>query len=146
MVVRRRSGAPDSDAVPFAGQCVVPGGHISPADRAGCDSGKRRVVARRAAARRLEEETGIALSPDNLRYPWELDNATLTGRRFHIFYFEAWLPPGKTARPDDAELDECRWVRPAVAHAEGRAGRLDIPPATLETLRRLCGAHPSDSS
>ena len=138
--MRRRSD-PDH-AVPFAGQWVVPGGRVDDVDRTGEGDGAQE-VARRAAVRELAEEVGIVVGGDDLRSLWELESGIPSGLRFRISYFETWLPPGQAARPDGVELDEYRWIRPSVAVAQGRSGRLDVPPATLETLRRLATQGPS---
>ncbi len=136
LLVRRAAGRRGT-VLPFAGLWVFPGGHITSADRARCDDDDSLGPARHAAARELNEEVGVWLAPGDLRYLWRLDTTAPTGERYRVWYFEGWLPPGREPATDGTELIGYRWVEPAAACDEGRSGRLDIAPATFETLRRI---------
>ena len=138
LIVRRRARSPGGAAAPFAGQWVVPGGLIAEVDVAQGQDRDRPEVARRAASRELREETGIDVPAEALDPLWVLDSTSDGGQRYRISYFETCLPAGQRPVLDRTELEECRWVLTSDAVEQAEAGDLDVPPATLETLRRLC--------
>jgi 8-oxo-dGTP pyrophosphatase MutT (NUDIX family) len=136
LLVKRAAGRRGT-VLPFAGLWVFPGGHIAPADRAWCATDDSVGHARHAAARELSEEVGVRLALSELRFLWRLDTTAPTGERYRIWYFEGVLPPDQEPASDGTEVVGCRWVEPSAACGEARSGRLDVPPATFETLRRL---------
>jgi 8-oxo-dGTP pyrophosphatase MutT (NUDIX family) len=138
LIVRRRARSSGGAAAPFAGQWVVPGGLIAEVDVLRGQDRDRPEVARRAAARELREETGIDVPTEALDPLWVLDSTSDGGQRYRISYFETCLPAGQRPMLDRTELEEFRWVLTSDAVEQAEAADLDVPPATLETLRRLC--------
>lgn len=60
-------------------------------------------------------------------------------RRFDTLFFLGFVPDLE-AVPDHGEVIEARWLHPAHAIAEHRAGRFALAPPTLLTLHSLLGA------
>jgi 8-oxo-dGTP pyrophosphatase MutT (NUDIX family) len=60
-------------------------------------------------------------------------------KRFDTIFF-CGLVPDLEAVADDGEVVEARWLHPALALAEHRAGRLPLAPPTLLTLHSLLAA------
>ena len=58
-------------------------------------------------------------------------------RRFDTRFFLARIPAGQVAIHDRMELTESRWMTPASALAEHRAGRIVLMPPTLKTIEEL---------
>jgi 8-oxo-dGTP pyrophosphatase MutT (NUDIX family) len=58
-------------------------------------------------------------------------------RRFDTRFFLAMLPEGQVPVHDRMELTESRWMSPAFALAEHRAGRIVLMPPTLKTIEEL---------
>jgi 8-oxo-dGTP pyrophosphatase MutT (NUDIX family) len=57
--------------------------------------------------------------------------------RFDTRFFLAQIPEGQVAVHDRMELTESRWMTPASALAEHKAGRIAMMPPTLKTIEEL---------
>ena len=70
---------------------------------------------------------GWRLSADRLHYIGHWVTPVGRAKRFDVRFFVAVLPPGQVSTPDDSELTEQVWIRPAVALAGDHAMRLMSP-------------------
>jgi 8-oxo-dGTP pyrophosphatase MutT (NUDIX family) len=86
-----------------------------------------------AAVRETLEETGLALDVGDLHYLSHWITPEGQPKRYDTRFFVAAAPDGDHAH-DVREHTASRWVRPAVAVAEHRAGRFEL---ILPTLRNL---------
>lgn len=119
-----------NQAMSFAGAWVVPGGVVEPVD---ADRGD---VLRECGARELAEEVGVVVTPADLVELWALPAQNARGRQYETTYFGAFVWSG-VAQVDQVELVDLIWIEPAKALELAASGEIEIPPATLETLRRL---------
>lgn len=58
-------------------------------------------------------------------------------KRFSTRFFVAAMPAGQDAVHCGTEVTDSRWMTPAGALEESRAGRIEIPHPTIRTLKRL---------
>jgi len=70
---------------------------------------------------------GWRLPVDRLAYIGHWVTPVGRAKRFDVRFFVAVLPPGQTSTPDDGELTEQVWIRPAVALTGDHAMRLMSP-------------------
>ena len=142
------------DNVAFMGGAhVFPGGRVDPGDRPADDDIGRVVresvdrvrgitVSDLAAhfhggARELAEEAGVTLAPDALVPFARWVTPEIEIRRFDALFFVARAPADQEAVHDGRETTEGRWLDPAAAIAQCRAGAIALPPPTWTTLRTL---------
>ena len=85
----------------------------------------------------IAEQEGIRYAPDLLVPYSHWITPTIEPRRFDTRFFLARLPGGQAAVHDRMELTESRWMTPALALAEHRAGRIVLMPPTLKTVEEL---------
>lgn len=112
---------------------VFPGGRVETTD--GDGDGRWRA----AAAREVQEEVGIVLSPTAMA-PFD---RWLTPEglpmRFDTVFFLAPVDAGVTTTADRHEIDEARWAAPARIIDEAEAGLPVLSYPTLRQLERLAG-------
>ena len=95
-------------------------------------------AARAAAVREVMEETNLAVTPGSLVPISRWTTPVEAPKRFVTWFFLGRADRrGFEVRVDGREIVASRWVRPADAIAEHRAGQLDIPPPTFVTLLAL---------
>ncbi|MFE4539626.1 NUDIX domain-containing protein [Streptomyces scopuliridis] len=107
---------------PFEGDWALPGGHV--------DAGE---TSRAAAARELEEETGVRVAAEELRQigVWDQPGRDPRGRYVTVAYLAVVPADTKAAAGDDART--ARWWRPdslpplAFDHADIVAATLNLP-------------------
>lgn len=112
----------ERDWAPFEGHWSLPGGHV--------DVGE---TSRRAAARELEEETGVHVEADELRQigVWDQPGRDPRGRYVTVAYLAVVPADTEAAAGDDART--VRWWRPdglpslAFDHADIIAATLALP-------------------
>jgi 8-oxo-dGTP diphosphatase len=84
---------------PFEGMFALPGGHVDPGE-----------TSRAAAARELEEETGVHVAPENLILVGVYDQPGRDPRgRYVTAAYLATVPAGTTATAGDDAVD-VQWV------------------------------------
>jgi 8-oxo-dGTP pyrophosphatase MutT (NUDIX family) len=128
MVQRTRGASFMADA------WVFPGGRLDPADGDPADEG----TFRRAAARELLEEAGLAIAPEALVPFAHWITPSVEPKRFDTRFYLTALPDGSApAAIDGQETVAMRWATPAALLADHDAGRLKIPPPTWATLEDL---------
>jgi 8-oxo-dGTP pyrophosphatase MutT (NUDIX family) len=125
MVRRHRGSSFMADAY------VFPGGRVETAD------GEGEAAFAVAAARELEEEAGLRLSPDALVPFARWITPSFEPKRFDARFFVAAAPPDQTARHDAVEVVDHLWAAPAELLARQQRGELKLPPPTLRTLEDL---------
>ena len=121
------------------GAWVFPGGRVdeAEAEAAGDDV---LAAARAAAVREVMEETSLSVAADALVPISRWTTPVEAPKRFLTWFFLVRADDGADVRVDGREIVASRWVTPADAIAEHRAGKLDIPPPTFVTLLRLANA------
>lgn len=92
---------------------------------------------REAAARELQEEVGLTVSPDDFEPFAHWVTPEIEIRRYDTRFFLARMPDGQDARHDAGETVEAVWLAPADAVARCRNDEILLPPPTWTTLRRL---------
>jgi 8-oxo-dGTP pyrophosphatase MutT (NUDIX family) len=119
-----------TQAVGFGGVWVFPGGKLDAADGPAADRH------RRAAAREVAEETGIAVSPSGLvPYARWMPPAT-AARRFDTAFFLASVDDAEVV-VDGGEIDDHVWGHPASLMDRHATGSLTLVAPTWVTLHRL---------
>jgi 8-oxo-dGTP pyrophosphatase MutT (NUDIX family) len=116
-----------------AGAWVFPGGKLEPVDHEG--AADLEAAARRAAVRETVEEIGVDVTSEPVTIAhW----TTPVGapRRFATWFFAA-RAGSQPPRVDGSEIHAHRWIAPAAALAEQRAGSLVLPAPTFVTLTLL---------
>lgn len=116
---------------------VFPGGRVEP------DDGEDDPGARRAALRETREEAGIELGDAPLMCFSRWVTPLGERRRFDTRFYVTRVAADAAAVPDQGEVTDALWVRPADALARHREGRLALAPPTwwsMEALRRLADA------
>jgi len=116
------------------GAWVFPGGRIDPQDYRGDDGVV--AAARRAAVREAHEEAGVTINEDRLVLLSRWVTPEPLPKRFDTWFFVA--PAGAdNVQVDGGEIHAHRWLTPAQALAEQRAGNIELPPPTFVTLTQL---------
>ena len=87
----------------------------------------------------LLEHQDLVLETSRLVYLARWITPELEPRRFDARFFLAAAPCDVVSSHDDRESVETRWLRPAVAVEQGRAGSIVLPPPTTKTLELLAG-------
>ena len=122
----------------MGGVWVFPGGAVDDDDRRAQDPAGGESALRRAAARELREEAGIALSDiDELVEFSRWITPAEVRRRFDTHFFLARLPPGQEPHVDGEECVEYRWFTPRAALAAHGAGEIGLVFPTIKHLERL---------
>jgi len=121
------------------GAWVFPGGRVDEHEAAAA-GGDILAAARAAAVREVMEETGLAVAPNALVTISRWTTPIQAPKRFLTWFFLAPVDTYADVRVDGREIVASRWVSPAAAIEEHRAGRLDIPPPTFVTLKGLASA------
>ncbi len=128
-VLMLRRGA---DARFMPGVWVFPGGSVDTAD------GESEAAYEACAVRELEEEAGIALSPDEelvLFSRWITPE--VISRRFDAWFFLALAPAHAPPQPDGVETVEARWFEPRAALDAQSEGELALAFPTISQLQSL---------
>lgn len=129
LMVRRNA------ALAFAGgMWVWPGGRVDPVDRR--DGADEMTAARRAAAREVFEEAGLALDPDALVPYSHWTPPAASPKRFATWFFCALAPFGDIV-VDGGEIEAHRWIGPAEALRLHAAREIELAPPTWITLATL---------
>jgi 8-oxo-dGTP pyrophosphatase MutT (NUDIX family) len=121
------------------GAWVFPGGRVDAHEEAAA-AGDVLAAARAAAVREVMEETGLAVASHALVTISRWTTPVEAPKRFLTWFFLAPVDTHAEVRVDGREIVASRWLRPAAAIAEHRAGKLDIPPPTFVTLKSLADA------
>lgn len=118
------------------GAWVFPGGRVDDHETAAAGDDVL-AAARAAAVRELMEETSLTIAADALVPISRWTTPVEAPKRFVTWFFLGPIGGTSEVRVDGREIVASRWVSPAVAIAEHRAGQLDIPPPTFVTLLAL---------
>lgn len=118
----------------MGGAWVFPGGAVSAED------GEGEQALRRAGARELEEEAGIALADPNelVAFSRWITPAEVK-IRYDTWFFLASLPDGAEPVIDGEEVVDARWYTPAAALEAGAADQILLVFPTIKHLERLAG-------
>jgi 8-oxo-dGTP pyrophosphatase MutT (NUDIX family) len=118
----------------MGGAWVFPGGAVSAED------GEGEQALRRAGARELQEEAGIALAdPDELVAFSRWITPAEVKIRYDTWFFLASLPDGAEPVIDGEEVVDARWYTPAAALEAGDADQILLVFPTIKHLERLAG-------
>jgi 8-oxo-dGTP pyrophosphatase MutT (NUDIX family) len=93
-------------------------------------------VARNAAIREVQEESGIILEAQSLVYHSRWLTPSALSKRFDTCFFIAETP-GLNVAVDGSEIIDHQWITPSESLALHRAGKIAMPPATFVTLSSL---------
>ena len=85
----------------------------------------------------LARREAIRYAPDLLIPYSHWITPEIEPRRFDTRFFLAQIPEGQEAVHDRLELTESRWMTPASALADHKAGRIVLMPPTLKTMEEL---------
>ena len=121
------------------GAWVFPGGRVDEPEHAAA-GGDIVAAARAAAVREVLEETALVITAADLVPISRWTTPIQSPKRFITWFFLGPAGEGTEVRVDGREIVAGRWVRPADAIAEHRAGELEIPPPTFVTLLTLSEA------
>lgn len=112
----------------MGGAWVFPGGAVHDEDGEPAEAGRRE----------LEEEAGLPLPDASGLVPFSRwitpEEAKI---RFDTFFFVTEAPADADPRCDGQECVDLRWIRPADALSEHRAGRLELVFPTIKHLEEL---------
>jgi 8-oxo-dGTP pyrophosphatase MutT (NUDIX family) len=122
-LVRRGRGASF-----MSGAFVFPGGVAEPGE----------ADLRLTAARELEEEAGVVVPAEELRWFAHWITPSVEPRRYSAQFYLAALPAGQTPAFDNRETVDDVWVTPAAGLAG--AEELRLPPPQLRSLLELAPA------
>ncbi len=126
--------------IAFGGAWVFPGGRVDDDEN---DPDDILGSARRAAAREVEEETGLLVDSNDL-IPWsywippKMAAMTTPGprRRFSTWFF-AVRSPSDDILIDDGEIKDHAWMSPLEAKEKRDAGEIELVPPTFVSLDQL---------
>lgn len=135
--------------IAFGGAWVFPGGRVDDEEN---DPDDVMGSARRAAAREVEEETGLTVDLNDL-VPWsywippKMASMTTTGprRRFSTWFF-AVRSPSDDILIDDGEIKDHEWMSPELAMSKRDAGDIELVPPTFVSLHELAKHNYVDSA
>ena len=121
------------------GLWVFPGGKVESYDP-GADA---REQARHGAARELQEEAGVSLSPAQLTPFSHWLTPVVVKRRFSTWFFLTEVDDDTPVTVDGSEITAHQWWRPSEAVAAHHSGALPLTPPTLVSLHDLQGLEAS---
>jgi 8-oxo-dGTP pyrophosphatase MutT (NUDIX family) len=121
------------------GAWVFPGGRVDDHEELAA-AGDVLAAARAAAVREVMEETGLSVASRALVTISRWTTPVQAPKRFVTWFCLAPVADDAEVRVDGREIVASRWVSPAAAIDEHRAGKLDIPPPTFVTLTGLTRA------
>lgn len=136
-----------ADARFMPGVWVFAGGVVDAADRESSeptDSGidPDELAHRACGARELAEEASVTIAASEL-LPWSRwITPEQVPARFDTRFYVALAPPHCQPEADHFEMDEARWIAPAIALAESADDRLELSFPTVKHLEEL-RAYPS---
>jgi 8-oxo-dGTP pyrophosphatase MutT (NUDIX family) len=110
----------------------APGVHCFPGGRVDPDDGGDHRV---AAVREAEEEAGLRLDPEALRFVARWVTPPGSPRRFDTSFYVAPAPPGQEAVADGVEMVASGWFRPA----DALTAPIELIEPTANTLALLAG-------
>lgn len=135
----------------FAGAWVFPGGGVDPEDRMATDAGAvdsvdpaaraedvEQLAARRAAAREVREETGLAVAPDSLVATAVWIPPASAAKRLRTWFYLTTAPAGPIVLAEDEVIDYA-WIRPQTALELHASAALTLIAPTWVTLHGLRG-------
>lgn len=123
-----------NEAIAFhGGAWVFPGGRVDESDGAYVE-GAELDVAKRAAVRETLEETGLAVTADDMLPFAHWTTPVELPKRFATWFFAAPVRGNGDVRIDNSEIIDHRWLTPAAALDLRAAGELDLPAPTYVTL------------
>ena len=93
-------------------------------------------VARNAAIREVQEESGIILEKQSLVYHSRWLTPSALSKRFDTCFFIAETASLNVV-VDGSEIIDHQWISPSESLVLHREGRISMPPATFVTLSRL---------
>jgi len=127
------------------GSWVFPGGKVDAGDAPVGIAGDVE-TARATAVREVWEETGVRVSPQDLRPFSHWTTSTARPKRFATWFFLASLDAGTAIRVDGKEIVDHRWMSTQSILTARHRGEMVLPPPTfismeilggIETVRRL---------
>jgi 8-oxo-dGTP pyrophosphatase MutT (NUDIX family) len=107
---------------------------------------RRRVHAGTTSLIELCRIEGLRLATDTIRYVAHWVTPVGERRRFDTRFFLARAPQSQEPLHDDAETIDSRWVGPADALAQVRAGELGMYPPTIKNLEFLVPHDTADAA
>jgi 8-oxo-dGTP pyrophosphatase MutT (NUDIX family) len=122
--------------IAFGGMWVFPGGRVDPEDAAAAAGDDDLSIARYAAVREAQEESGLELAEDGLLPYSHWTPPPITPKRFLTWFFLAAAPAGEIV-VDGGEIHEHAWQRPIDALGQRDAGEIELAPPTWVTLYEL---------
>lgn len=127
----------NSKVVFAGGAWVFPGGAVEDQDAAPGISEEQ--VARRAAVRETEEESGLTLDTRGLVPFAHWTTPPLAPKRYATWFFATMAVDGEV-QVDGHEIEHHRWYTPEEALTDHRVGRIELMPPTFVTLTELKAA------
>ncbi len=126
-------------ALAFAGGLwVFPGGKLEEGDGLIWDNELE--VARKAAVREAEEETGVILQPEELIHFSHWTTPVVEPKRFATyFFFGAYSEEQAEVQIDDSEIKDHLWLSPELAIKKFKDQELAMLPPTLMSLQMVEG-------
>jgi 8-oxo-dGTP pyrophosphatase MutT (NUDIX family) len=122
----------------MGGVWVFPGGAVDAGDAPAGEPAEAARALRRAAARELREEAGIALSDfDELVEFSRWITPAEVRRRFDTHFFLARLPPAQEPHVDGEECVAYRWFTPRAALAAHARNEIALVFPTIKHLEQL---------
>jgi len=83
------------------------------------------------------EAEDLVLHGDGLYYFSHWITPEFLPQRYDVRFFMTWVPAGQTAVCDGVELTDLNWLRPSVALADYKAGRIGMVLPQIITLEEL---------
>ncbi len=120
------------------GSWVFPGGRIDPRDYDKTEPENIALAARNASVREAQEETGLLIDANDLRYFAHWTTPSSMPKRFATWFFIAGVAAdAPEVQVDGGEIHEHKWFAPQAAIAAQRAKDVVLLPPTFVTLQEL---------